>query len=385
MSASQIKTSSSSERSEVIIYTFENKPFRVVGSLDNPHFVVKDICDILGISNATMAIKNIPKEWQGDLYQIEDTIGRLQHMNTVYESGVYYLIMRSDKEVAKPFQKWVCEDVLTSLRKKGEYILQEYKEKLEAQQKLLEEKEAETKAQQKLLVDKQAHIKILENKTLKQQTRVKYAESNVVYLLTSKYHLPERIYIIGKGVDLTHRLSTYNKSLEHEVVYIRECNSAQQMSYVEKMVLSKLDKYREVAHRDRFILPLGKDISLFTDAIDILVDYLSDVDSGVDIKKVSKYREENKEEILTKSKIKVECECGAKVVKQCLKRHMESSIHKSLLKAKENPVPEPVKEEKTSLQYDKIECECGLKIAKPALQRHKKSKVHESFLKERSG
>ena len=34
------------------------------------------------------------------------------------------------------------------------------------------------------------------------------------------------------------------------------------------MVLLKLDEYREKANRDRFILPVEKDISLFTSTID---------------------------------------------------------------------------------------------------------------------
>ena len=34
------------------------------------------------------------------------------------------------------------------------------------------------------------------------------------------------------------------------------------------MVLEKLDKYREKANRDRFVLPIENDISLFTNIID---------------------------------------------------------------------------------------------------------------------
>jgi hypothetical protein len=34
------------------------------------------------------------------------------------------------------------------------------------------------------------------------------------------------------------------------------------MKIIEEMVLQKLDKYREKANRDRFILPIDNDISL---------------------------------------------------------------------------------------------------------------------------
>jgi prophage antirepressor-like protein len=42
----------------------------------------------------------------------------------ISESGLYSLIMRSRKPVAKPFQKWVTKEVLPSIRKTGSYSLQ---------------------------------------------------------------------------------------------------------------------------------------------------------------------------------------------------------------------------------------------------------------------
>ncbi len=39
------------------------------------------------------------------------------------------------------------------------------------------------------------------------------------------------------------------------------------------MVLQKLDKYKEVANRDRFVLPIDNDIKLFTNIIDICVNF----------------------------------------------------------------------------------------------------------------
>ncbi len=40
----------------------------------------------------------------------------------VSESGLYKLIMRSDKPQAKPFQDWVTQEVLPSIRKTGSYV-----------------------------------------------------------------------------------------------------------------------------------------------------------------------------------------------------------------------------------------------------------------------
>ncbi|WP_209418637.1 BRO family protein [Brucella sp. NBRC 12951] len=45
----------------------------------------------------------------------------------ISESGLYKLIMRSDKPQACPFQDWVTRDVLPAIRKDGAYIMGEEK------------------------------------------------------------------------------------------------------------------------------------------------------------------------------------------------------------------------------------------------------------------
>jgi hypothetical protein len=92
-------------------------------------------------------------------------------------------------------------------------------------------------------------------------------------MLTTKDYKDKRIYIIGKAINLTNRLSTYNKTIDHEVVYYKGCNDKEQMNIVESIVLNKLNKYREVANRDRFILPLENDISLFINIINSTISF----------------------------------------------------------------------------------------------------------------
>jgi hypothetical protein len=45
------------------------------------------------------------------------------------------------------------------------------------------------------------------------------------------------------------------------------------MNIIELMVLFMLYEYREKANRDRFILPIEKDISLFTSIIDQCINF----------------------------------------------------------------------------------------------------------------
>ena len=75
----------------------------------------------------------------------------------VNESGLYRLIMRSDKPNAKPFQKWVTREVLPSIRKTGSYSIQQqfqipqtYSEAL-----MLAAKQAEQIEQQNALIELQ--------------------------------------------------------------------------------------------------------------------------------------------------------------------------------------------------------------------------------------
>jgi hypothetical protein len=138
-------------------------------------------------------------------------------------------------------------------------------------QDLLEKKEQENKEQQQ-------KIKKLENKIILKHSRVQYKERNVIYMVQDEFHKQQRVYIIGKAIDLKDRLSQYEKSRPYEVAYYRECNTAKQMAHIEKCVLMKLDKYREVSGRDRFVLPEDKDITLFTSAIDFIIDYFKDVE-----------------------------------------------------------------------------------------------------------
>ena len=123
--------------------------------------------------------------------------------------------------------------------------------------------------------NKQKSIKIqyLTKKYVKSQPRTQYKERNVVYILTTERMKKDRVYILGKANNLTNRLSTYNKSDEHEVVYYQSCGDEETMGCVENMVFQYLKEYREQANRERFILPKKEEIKLFSDTINKSVEF----------------------------------------------------------------------------------------------------------------
>ncbi len=245
--------------------TFNKNAIRVLGSYNEPWFVAKDVCEILEIKDVSMALTKFPAKWKGT--KVIGTPGGDQNMRIINEAGLYKLIIRSNKPIAQKFQEVVCEEIFSSLRKKGEYKIQSIIDK----NKQLEDENKE----------KDLQIKSLEDKIIDKQKRVQYKDKNCIYILTTDFHLQNRTYIIGESVDLTHRLSSYNKSLEHTVVFTNGCKSVEHMHVVEKMVLYKLDKYREKANRDRYILPENKDISFFINVINNAISWFDDIEEYV--------------------------------------------------------------------------------------------------------
>ncbi len=61
---------------------------------------------------------------------ITDSLGRQQEMTIINESGLYHVILRSDKPEARPFRKWVTSEVLPTIRRHGMYATPNTVEKL---------------------------------------------------------------------------------------------------------------------------------------------------------------------------------------------------------------------------------------------------------------
>lgn len=89
-----------------------------------PWFVLKDVCKVLEISNHKMTAQRLDAD-EVSLTDLIDSIGRKQQTTVINESGLYNVILRSDKPEAKPFRKWVTSEVLPTIRKHGAYMTPE--------------------------------------------------------------------------------------------------------------------------------------------------------------------------------------------------------------------------------------------------------------------
>lgn len=108
------------------LFNYDGKQVRTVQQDGEPWFVLKDVCEVLGIDNH----KDVPNRLEND------EVGRFElphpqsptkqlEMVCINESGLYNVILRSDKPEAKPFRKWVTSEVLPSIRKHGAYMTEE--------------------------------------------------------------------------------------------------------------------------------------------------------------------------------------------------------------------------------------------------------------------
>ena len=124
---------------------FQNPEFGEVRTLEcngEPWFVLKDVCDALGMTNVTITSKRLDEDELSFTY-VEGNTGKRQEMLIISESGLYSVIMRSNKPEAKKFRKWVTSEVLPAIRKTGSYQAKPMSiaENLAAQAQLLVEQE----------------------------------------------------------------------------------------------------------------------------------------------------------------------------------------------------------------------------------------------------
>lgn len=111
---------------EIKIYNYEEREIRTVEKDGGLWWVLKDVCDALGLSNPTM----IAARLDDDEVTKFDLGGLSGLSNIINESGLYNVILRSDKPEAKRFKRWVTHEVLPTIRKTGAYMSSETIEKI---------------------------------------------------------------------------------------------------------------------------------------------------------------------------------------------------------------------------------------------------------------
>ena len=80
---------------------------------------MKDVCEILGLSNTNRTAARLEDDELTLLRLMSG--GQNREMIAVNESGLYSVILRSDKPESRTFRRWVTHEVLPEIRRTGGY------------------------------------------------------------------------------------------------------------------------------------------------------------------------------------------------------------------------------------------------------------------------
>lgn len=114
---------------------------KVAGTVEDPYFCGKDVCDVLGYEAHKFALQKFVDEDEKSSLRILEKLGVAATPNflgatkassyhngkAIYisEAGLYSLIMSSQAPFAKEFRKLVCKVILPSIRKFGSYSVEQ--------------------------------------------------------------------------------------------------------------------------------------------------------------------------------------------------------------------------------------------------------------------
>lgn len=111
-----------------IVYNYNSNVVRTQVTDDGePLFCLADVCKVLELSNPSAVATQIKEEFSCpklNLGQVSDPSGA-KSVTFINEPQLYFVLMRSRSDNAKPFRQWVVNNVLPSIRKTGAYSIKQ--------------------------------------------------------------------------------------------------------------------------------------------------------------------------------------------------------------------------------------------------------------------
>ena len=114
------------------LFTDKGFKIRVIMRCSEPWFVAKDVAECIEHSNVSkmcelcrdkdIAIVN-GKEYSNDLLEYSESRGN-PNLTVISESGLYRILAKCNLPKCEPFENWVFDEVLPSIRKTGSYSVQ---------------------------------------------------------------------------------------------------------------------------------------------------------------------------------------------------------------------------------------------------------------------
>lgn len=114
---------------DIALFDFQGQQIRTVIRDGEPYWVAKDVCDVLGYTNAGQVTRWLdPNDFTTLKYdevfpgQTTNALDASRRIALIAESGLYELIFRSARPEARAFKHWVTSVVLPTIRKTGAYV-----------------------------------------------------------------------------------------------------------------------------------------------------------------------------------------------------------------------------------------------------------------------
>lgn len=126
----------------------ENKVRVILNENNEPWFVTRDVCGVLGIKRIDNANRFLDKDERGT-HNVR-TLGGNQNMSIMSESGLYSIILRARKPEAQQFKRWVTHEVLPTIRKTGKYSVNEMPDRKQLAQMVLDAENEKEKYKKEL-------------------------------------------------------------------------------------------------------------------------------------------------------------------------------------------------------------------------------------------
>jgi prophage antirepressor-like protein len=246
---------------------------KLAGTIEDPYFCGKDVCNILGYNNTKKALEIHTKpKYKKSLGSFVPKSYNETKAVYVNEPGLYSLIMHSKAPFAEEFQDMVYETILPSIRKYRSYQvetqLSSVMEQLSIKEdQLSEANEARVRAERKA---------IRVNKFMRRVT-TKERKLEWIYIATTELYAFERIFKIGSTTRLSTRIGGYNTGRPTEDAYyycwVTKCYNSKDVDYYIQKLLS------EFKHRDNAELYCG---IKFDDLKDIVEFIVNNYDASID-------------------------------------------------------------------------------------------------------
>jgi prophage antirepressor-like protein len=115
---------------ESLTFFYNERKVRTVIKNGEPWFVLKDVCEIIGLSSPHKVVERLDEDERNQI-PLTDNLDRRQNTTVVSEAGLYKVILRSDKPEADRLMRFITHEVLPSIRKFGAYITPEKLSELE--------------------------------------------------------------------------------------------------------------------------------------------------------------------------------------------------------------------------------------------------------------